>query len=116
VVVEPADADDLRRSLAARRVVANEAPSTSACDGLRNTSVGDLNWRILSRLGPATLVVRDEDVARALALLEKDGLGPVEPSGAAAAAALVLGAVGSPGDVVVAVVSGGNAAASIVWS
>lgn len=108
-VAEPADADDLRRSLAAGRRERVEVPSTSACDGLRNSCVGHLNWHVLASLRPSCVAVSEASVAEAEALLRADGLGPVEPSGAAAAAALLSAEIGEAGSPVVVLVSGGNA-------
>jgi threonine dehydratase len=109
VGVEPADADDARRSLLAGRLLANERPSTTTCDGLRGTQLGELNWSVVRQRVGEFVTVTDEEVEHAAALLEDEGLGPVEPSGAAGVAAILEGRVGSPGDTVVAVLSGGNA-------
>ena len=107
--VEPEDADDARRSLAAGRIVSNERASTSACDGLRNTRMGDLNFAILRDHLSEIVSVSEADVAEAQRALERAGHGPVEPSGAAAVAAVLAGQAGRPGETVVCVVSGGNA-------
>ena len=107
--VEPEGADDARRSLAAGRLVGNDRASTSACDGLRNTRLGDVTWSVIQRLVAEIDVVSDQQVENALALLEAEGLGPIEPSGAAAAACvLARGRWLSPRPVI-AIVSGGNA-------
>lgn len=106
--VEPMDGDDARRSLSAGALLANAAPCRSACDGLRNTRLGDLNWSIVRSLVKEIVTVDEAAVDRGVGLLEADGLGPVEPSGAAAAAALLAGRI-APGDgPVVAILSGGN--------
>jgi threonine dehydratase len=109
--VEPEDADDARRSLAAGRRLSNEAPSTSACDGLRNTSLGELNWRVVRERVTGIVAVPDREVLAAVALLHERGLGPVEPSGAAATAAVLFGRLPLPEGPVACVVSGGNAGA-----
>lgn len=107
--VEPADADDARRSLAAGALLRNERPSESACDGLRNTSLGELNWRIVRERVAGLAAVPDEEVLEAAARLEAAGFGPVEPSGAIALAAVLFGRVPLPDAPVACLVSGGNA-------
>ncbi len=107
--VEPGDADDARRSLAAGRLERNAAPSTSACDGLRNTCLGDLPWRIIRDRVRRIVAVSEAEIAAAVTALDAAGFGPVEPSGAAATAAVLAGHAGREGETVVAIVSGGNA-------
>lgn len=106
---EPADADDARRSLASGDLVRNEQASSSSCDGLRNTCLGEIPWSIIRRRVDDIVAVSEEDVARALKLLHEAGVAPVEPSAAAALAAILSGRAGRPGELVVAIVSGGNA-------
>jgi threonine dehydratase len=108
VGVEPEGADDARRSLAAGSLQANEGPARTACDGLRNTRLGELNWEVVRARIQTIVTVSDEDVSAAGRALAAAGHGPVEPSGAAAAAAVLAGRVGAPGQTVVAIVSGGN--------
>lgn len=107
--VEPADADDAARSLRAGSLLRNERPSTSACDGLRNTCVGDLPWSVIRERVATIVAVTEDEVSRALHALAEAGIAPVEPSGAASLAAVLAGKVGEPDDVAVAIISGGNA-------
>ena len=93
VGVEPEDADDARKSLAAGRLVRNDARSRSSCDGLRNTCLGELNFEILQSLDVHMTTVTDAEVSRALELLAVDGHRQVEPSGAATTAAVLAGKV-----------------------
>jgi len=109
VGVEPEDADDARRSVLAHEIRRNEKPSRSACDGLRNTQVGDIPFAVIQKRVSKIVTVTDSEVLAACALIESAGLGPVEPSGAAAAAAVLAGRAGRVGETVVAIVSGGNA-------
>lgn len=108
VGVEPAGADDFRRSLAAGERTRLEKPS-SICDGLLSYSVGEHNWPILSRLVRRAAPVEDAATCRAMRwLYDQHGLRS-EPSGAITIAALLEGQVDLTGDGdVVAVVSGRN--------
>lgn len=106
--VEPVDADDARRSLAAGRLESNRHPSQSACDGLRNTRLGELNFRVISQRVAGIAAVPDDEVLEAAALIDAAGLGPVEPSGAIALAAVLFGRLPLPEAPIACVVSGGN--------
>ncbi|MEQ8785025.1 MAG: threonine/serine dehydratase [Pirellulaceae bacterium] len=106
--VEPADADDFRRSLEAGERVRLERPG-SICDGLLSYDVGEHNWPILQRLVERSLPLPDDATRRAMRwLYDHHGL-RTEPSGAIATAALLSGKVmlDGEGDIVV-VVSGRN--------
>jgi threonine dehydratase len=106
--VEPADADDFRRSLAEGKRVRLDRPA-SICDGLLSYDVGEHNWPILSRLVAASLPVADTATRAAMRwLYDQHGL-RTEPSGAIGVAALLGGAaeLHGTGDIVV-VVSGRN--------
>jgi threonine dehydratase len=107
--VEPDGADDARRSLACGELQSNSGPSTSACDGLRNSRLGDLNWSVIKERVAGIASVPDEEVAVAGARLDAAGFGPVEPSGAAALAAVLHGRIPLPDGPVGCIVSGGNA-------
>lgn len=106
--VEPAGADDFRRSLAAGERVRLDRP-TSICDGLLSYDVGEHNWPILRRLVRESLPYPDEMVRRAMRwLYDHHGLRS-EPSGAIALLPLLTGAVDLSGEGdLVAVVSGRN--------
>ncbi|MBX9585479.1 MAG: threonine/serine dehydratase [Gemmataceae bacterium] len=108
VGVEPAGADDFRRSLAAGERVRHDRPA-SICDGLLSYDVGGHNWPILRRLVAESVAVPDEATRAAMRwLYDRHGL-RTEPSGAIGVAALFGGAIdlGGDGDLVV-VVSGRN--------
>jgi threonine dehydratase len=106
--VEPSEADDYCRSLAAGEPVRLQRP-VSICDGLLCYQVGQYNWPILSRLVPTAVAIPDLDTRKAMKwLYEQHGL-RAEPSGAIATAALLSGNVDLTGDGdIVAVVSGRN--------
>ena len=106
--VEPAEADDFRRSLEAGERVRLEQPA-SICDGLLSYDVGEHNWPILRQLVVESVIVPDIETQGAMKwLYETHGL-RVEPSGAIATAAILQGRVDlcGSGDIVI-VISGRN--------
>lgn len=108
--VEPAEADDFRRSLAADQRVRLDKP-TSICDGLLSYDVGQYNWPILRRLVSTSLAILDADTRGAMRwIYQHHGL-RVEPSGAIAVAAAIESKAelqaAADGDVVI-VLSGRN--------
>ena len=106
--VEPEGAASMVESLKAGRAVRLERVETIA-DGLAPPMAGELNYAIVRRLVEAVVTVSDAQIVDALRLLMTRCKLVVEPSGAAALAALVTGAVRPPrGGTVVVVVSGGN--------
>lgn len=106
--VEPAEADDFRRSLEAGKRVRLDRP-TSICDGLLSYDVGEHNWPILQRLVERSVPIPDLETRQAMRwLYDQHGL-RTEPSGAIATAALLGGTVDLSGDGdVVVVISGRN--------
>jgi threonine dehydratase len=106
--VEPAGADDFRRSLAAGRRVRLDRPA-SICDGLLSYDAGAHNWPILQRLVGRAVAIPDAATRSAMRrLYDWHGL-RTEPSGAIAVAALLAGDADLSGDGdIVAVVSGRN--------
>lgn len=107
VGVEPAGADDTRRSFAAGERVAVQRPETIA-DGLAVTAPGRLTLPINLALVDDVVTVTDDQIRAACVLLFERAKQVVEPSGAAALAAVLAGLVGDGADVGV-VLSGGNA-------
>ena len=104
--VEPADADDTRRSLRAGRRVRIPPPHTIA-DGLRAVEPGELTFEIIRTLVDDIVLVSDAEIQRAVrVLLERTKL-LVEPSGAVGVAAALAGRVGGRAPVGI-VLSGGN--------
>ena len=106
VGVEPAGADDTRRSLEAGERIALERVETLA-DGLR-AQVGAATFPVLQR-GLADLVtVGDDDILGAMRWMADEAKLLIEPSSATVIAALLAGAVPAAGEVTGAILSGGN--------
>jgi threonine dehydratase len=107
VGVEPTGAAKMSRSLAEGHPVTLERVDTVA-DGLRPVRPGDLTFRHVRELADGVVTVEDEAIRSAVLWCHRRRL-VVEPSGAAALAALLSGVVAPPADAeVVAVLSGGN--------
>ncbi|MCG6156818.1 threonine ammonia-lyase [Rubinisphaera margarita] len=106
--VEPSEADDFNRSLAAGKRVRLDRPK-SICDGLLSYDVGEYNWPILKQHVTTACAVPDEETCQAMRwLYEAHGL-RTEPSGAIAVAAALKGKMSLEGDGdVVLVISGRN--------
>jgi threonine dehydratase len=108
VGVEPAGAAAMRASLDAGRPVTLERVETVA-DGLKPVRPGDLTFAIVRETVDDVVTVTDDEILDAVALLFSEAKLVVEPSGAAAVAAIRAGRLGRVPVPVVAVVSGGNA-------
>jgi threonine dehydratase len=104
--VEPEGADDAVRSLRAGRIVPCERPSTIA-DGLRAT-IGALPFAEIRRYVADIVTVSDAAIVAAMRRIFEVLKIVVEPSGAAAYAAVAAGRDGWRGQRVGVVVSGGN--------
>ena len=95
--VEPQDANDFQKSLAAGERVRLDHPK-SICDGLLSYDVGQHNWPILKRLVPQSLAIPDLATRRAMRwIYDQHGL-RTEPSGAITVAALLSRQVDLAGD------------------
>ncbi len=105
--VEPAGADDTRRSLRAGHQVSLE-PDTIA-DGLRASTPGDLTFPVNQRLLEDVVTVDEAAIVEAMAFCFARLKVVVEPSGAVPLAALLSGAV-EPRPRTAVVLSGGNIA------
>ncbi|MBI1852842.1 MAG: threonine/serine dehydratase [Planctomycetes bacterium] len=105
--VEPTGADALHRSLAEHRLVKIATTDTIA-DGLRPQAPGQLNFEIASRHLDGVLRVDDDAILRAMRFLLERMKILVEPSGAAALAAVLEHRDADLGDPVAVVLSGGN--------
>jgi threonine dehydratase len=106
--VEPEGFDDMRRSLAAGRIVGNDRTEGSICDAILTPTPGGLTFPIVQRLGGPGLAVSDADALRAMAhaLLRLKIV--LEPGGAVALAAALFRRDEIDGDAVVVVATGGN--------
>lgn len=104
--VEPADASDARSSLKEGRLVTIGRTHTIA-DGLRTSSLGELNYAIIRQHVHDIVTVTDEEIKSAMSWLLMRAKLVVEPSGAVSVAGLLSGSFA--GKNVGAVLSGGNA-------
>src|SRR5439155_4594208 len=105
--VEPEAGDDTRRSLAEGRRVAIAVPRTIA-DGLQVTTPGELTFEVNRELLSGVETVSDAELVAAMGFLFDRCKLVVEPSGAAAVAALLAGKLDVEGLRVGAILSGGN--------
>lgn len=105
---EPEAADDWRRSLAAGARLANDAAARSICDALLAAMPGELTFAVGRRLIAGGLAVSDAEVLRAVAVAFAELKLVVEPSGAAALAAVLAGKLDAAGKTVAVIASGGN--------
>ena len=114
--VEPTGAAAMRAALDAGKVVTLPSVDTIA-DGLKPTRVGPLTLEHVRKYVDDVVLVSDEEIlstTRHLILKEKL---VVEPSGAAALAAVMSGKLKLPKGPVVAILSGGNAdLKAILWA
>ncbi|MEL6982485.1 MAG: pyridoxal-phosphate dependent enzyme, partial [Actinomycetota bacterium] len=106
VAAEPAQADDAARSLAAGRLIADDAPQTIA-DGLK-TPMGDLTWRFVSRHVSAILTATEDEIIGAMRLAWERLRMVVEPSSAVALAIVLNEPERFRGQRIGVVVTGGN--------
>ncbi|MCI0339966.1 MAG: threonine/serine dehydratase [Planctomycetales bacterium] len=114
IAVEPEGADGLCRSLEAGRVVRLERTDTIA-DGLRPLSPGAVPFAAATAHGVRGIRVTDAEIVDAMRFLLTRARLVVEPSGAAAVAALLAGKIRPEGArPVVAVLSGGNAEPDLI--
>jgi threonine dehydratase len=108
--VEPEGAPTMKTAVEAGEPVS--LPKTgSIADGLLTIRAGDLTFAHAREFVDEFVIVPDEAIAKAVAWLFRHARLVVEPSGAAATAAVMLGLGDTKGAThVVAVVSGGNVA------
>ena len=105
--VEPADADDTRRSLLKGERVTIPPPATIA-DGLRVQIPGRLSFPVIQQLADDVLTVTDEEIVETLRFILFRMKMLVETSGAAAAAAVMFRKLPAGVKRVGVVLSGGN--------
>lgn len=114
VAVEPEGADAMCRSLEAGALVTLARVETVA-DGLRPLAPGARNFAAAQRTGVRGVRVSDQEILAAMRFLAERARLVVEPSGAATTAAILSGKVTArPGRSLVAVVTGGNVAPSLL--
>jgi threonine dehydratase len=106
--VEPANFDDMARSLASGKHERNNPNATTICDALMPTTPGNITFAIARRLLAGGLVVTDEMALAAIEFAWRELKLVVEPGGAVALAAVLNGVLDCRGKLVVVVLSGGN--------
>jgi len=105
---EPADLDDLRRSLEAGRRVSNDPAARSICDALLAPTPGEITFALAQRLLTGSIAVTDDEVRQAMTTAFSAYKLVLEPSGAAGLAAVFSGKLSIAGKTVAIVASGGN--------
>jgi len=111
--VEPDTADDTRQSFLKGERVSIPPPPTIA-DGLRVQSPGTLTFPVLQETAEDVLTVSDDEIIETIKFLLFRAKLLVEPSGAAAAAAVLTGKLPSDARRVGVVLSGGNIDAELL--
>ncbi len=105
---EPETVDDMRRSLAAGRIVANDPAARSICDCLLAPQPGAIPFAIARRLLDGGLAAGDGQTCRAMAMAFADYKLVLEPGGAVALAVALARADEWRGKKVAVLASGGN--------
>jgi threonine dehydratase len=108
VAVEPEGADDTGRSLAAGERLSNPPGGSMLCDALLAPMPGELTFAINRTHLAGAVAVSDAEVIAAMAFAFTHLKLVVEPGGAVTLAALLSGRFAARGQVVGAVLSGGN--------
>ena len=111
--VEPADWDDTARSLACGTRLANAPGGSTLCDSLLSKMPGQITFEVNRPRLAGGLTVTDAEVLAAIAFAFAHLKLVVEPGGAVALAALLAGRFDAHGQVVSAVISGGNVDAAV---
>jgi threonine dehydratase len=107
--VEPVGCDAMARSLARGERV-SVAPGPTIADGLKPSMVGALNFAIAREHVAGSFTVDDDQIGRAVVALAVRARLVVEPSGAAALAAVLAGHLSGKARRVGVLLSGGNVA------
>ena len=105
---EPANFDDMARSLRAGTRLSNARTSGSICDAIISPTPGEITFPILHRLAGPGLVVTDDEAMRAMAVAFEHLKVVAEPGGAVALAAALFRADEIEGEDVIVTISGGN--------
>ncbi|QOZ32792.1 threonine/serine dehydratase [Bradyrhizobium sp. CCBAU 53421] len=106
--VEPAGLDDMARSLASGRWESNDRAAETICDALRVSTPGKLTLPVLLARGAKGLSVSDSEVLHAVLFAFTELKLVLEPSGAAALAAVLAQKIETCGRDTLVVASGGN--------
>jgi threonine dehydratase len=105
---EPEGLDDMRRSLAAGKRVANDPAARSICDALLAPMPGEITFALAQRLLAGGFAVSDDEVRDAMRTAHDEYGLIVEPGGAAALAVVLSGKMEIKGKTVAVIASGGN--------
>jgi threonine dehydratase len=108
IAVEPAEHNDIARTLESGSIQRNAPGIRSICDGLLTEQMGEITYAIARVRFERALGVSDEAVRRAMKFAFRHLKIVLEPSGAASLAALLEGGVDVHGLTVAVVASGGN--------
>jgi len=111
--VEPGTADDTRQSFLKGERISIPPPTTIA-DGLRVQSPGTLTFPIIQKIAEDVLTVSDEEIIQTIRFMLFRMKLLVEPSGAAAAAAVMFKKLPAEVKQVGVVLSGGNIDGSVL--
>jgi threonine dehydratase len=110
---EPEGHDDIARSLAAGSIQSNAPGVRSICDALLVERMGEITFEIARARLAGSIPVTDEAVRAAMRFAFAHLKIVLEPSGAAALAAALSGALDLRGRTVAVVASGGNVDAEV---
>lgn len=105
--VEPVAGDDVRQSYAAKKRITIDVPKTIA-DGLQTQSPGELTFPIIRDLAAGIITVTDDELVDAMRFAFERLKLVVEPSGAAALAAVLNKRIPGAGKRIGIVITGGN--------
>jgi len=108
IAVEPAEHNDIQRTLESGSIQRNAPGVRSICDGLLAEQMGDITYPIARERFERVIAVTDDAVLRAMKFAFTRLKLVLEPSGAASLAALLEGGVDVSGLTVAVVASGGN--------
>jgi threonine dehydratase len=108
IAVEPAEHNDIARTLESGSIQRNAPGVRSICDGLLTEQMGEITYAIARQRFERALGVSDDAVRRAMKFAFRYLKIVLEPSGAASLAALLEGGVDVRGLTVAVVASGGN--------
>jgi threonine dehydratase len=108
VGAEPLNGNDAARSLQEGRLVKLDHEPSTLADGARTTSVGDINWQIISEGLKRIVEVPEEKIGEGLRALYSYANLKVEPTGALSVGAVLARPEIFEGKRVCCVVSGGN--------
>ena len=105
---EPLGFDDMKRSLAAHKILSNPAGNHSICDAIVTPAPGELPFEIAKRLVTGGFAVSDDEVRDAMRAAFHYFKLVVEPGGAVAFASALKKGFEPLGSDVVVLLSGGN--------